>query len=559
MPLDRSYHLLTHLTLALAGVCLTWAETPYLLEMQPALLLYLGLLLLSWRLAGRRALPAWAANLLGLGIAAGAAVWIAVRVSNQDDAWTVDVPLAAAVIPYLGLVLMALLLVRLFRPPAPGDFWTLQGLGLLMAALGCVLASDTLFTVFLLPYLGVAFCALAAHERHAQIALARIHAEIPLAGSPGAPLWRNLRAIRWRWLLFSLRWSLAVSVLVVPLVWLMPQVEGPEWEPLSRFGVPSSRSTARMGFSDEIDVTRVGRLEPDASPAFSVRVTDPQGRPVRGLSADQRWRGVVLDRYDEGVWRSELSWTDRGAKAQPDVPLDETPGVVWLAFQVPRQAGWLFLADPVRLGPAAGVLPVSATMPRRRRSAPLFSEVSGTVVPATYLTEAEYRYIQSVPFAQPRDRYPAPRLAEPYLRKLVINPTGGGLSTWALDRRAPVGGESAFRQRTAARRPEGALRVGGGLAAHPLGAGGANDVRPPGAFGRVHVQPGGAPRGTGPGPGDGFPGPRQAGLVRALRLRADAAAARAGRAVADRQGLSRRGVSGRWGVRGAQQFGARLG
>ena len=83
-----------------------------------------------------------------------------------------------------------------------------------------------------------------------------------------------------------------------------------------------------MGFSDEMDLTRrVGVLERDDSPAFRV-----PHRPIRrpGPCAvcrpNRRCRGVLLDRCDDGVWRSELSWTDRGGPARPASALDERPG-----------------------------------------------------------------------------------------------------------------------------------------------------------------------------------------------------------------------------------------
>src|SRR5262249_25224120 len=105
---------LTHLTLALAAVCLTSAELPFLPEMLPALVPYLLLVYLAWRVQGQWTLPVWAANVLGLVIAGGAVGWIYLRLGGEDT-WMREVPLPGLVIPYLGPMLMALLLVRLFR------------------------------------------------------------------------------------------------------------------------------------------------------------------------------------------------------------------------------------------------------------------------------------------------------------------------------------------------------------------------------------------------------------------------------------------------------------
>lgn len=60
-----------------------------------------------------------------------------------------------AVLPYTGPLLMAALLVKVFRPRGPGDFWRLQGLGLMQVGLGCVLAAGPEFGGLLLAYLAM--------------------------------------------------------------------------------------------------------------------------------------------------------------------------------------------------------------------------------------------------------------------------------------------------------------------------------------------------------------------------------------------------------------------
>ena len=50
----------------------------------------------AWRSAGQWTLPMWAVNVLGLGIAGGVCVWIAVRMSEPEmHNWLRDVPFAA--------------------------------------------------------------------------------------------------------------------------------------------------------------------------------------------------------------------------------------------------------------------------------------------------------------------------------------------------------------------------------------------------------------------------------------------------------------------------------
>src|SRR5437762_2601603 len=102
------YRFLSYVTLALAGMCLTCAELPFLPELWMGLVVYLLLLLLAWWGQDRWQLPLWASNVLGVVIAIGTVCWLSVRLSNLTAAWAIDVPLSAVMVPYLGPVTMAL-------------------------------------------------------------------------------------------------------------------------------------------------------------------------------------------------------------------------------------------------------------------------------------------------------------------------------------------------------------------------------------------------------------------------------------------------------------------
>lgn len=421
----RTANLFAHLSLALAGTALVTSLYGFLPETSLLLLVYLSLLLLSWWSSGRWSLPNWAANVLGLVIALAGGAWILFRLHDPDMGNLLqDIPFAVAVVPYLGPLLMALTLVRVFRPRSPSDFWVLQGLGLLQVALACVLTSGTGFGILLLFYLLASVCALTAQERYRQA--------MRMAGaSQLAPAWSVLR-----WLAFSLSWMFGVGLLAWPLFLFSPRVEGPEWEPLSRFGVrPPQGGAPRTGFSDEIDLTRVGTLENDDSIAFTVTVTNSEGEPVRSLPPDQRWRGLVLDRYEQGLWRADLNWPSGVPLARP-VPRfrDEIPDALRLEFKVSGKTGGIFLADPVFLSSERGVLPVwSRTPPRssEERPRPLFFEAGGTAIPYPHLSASEYRYTQFMSASAPRDRYPVWRVSELYQEKLLRG-VSAQLERWTL-------------------------------------------------------------------------------------------------------------------------------
>lgn len=415
----RTASLFSHLALGLAGACLACAEAAFLPEVQLVLGIDLLLLYYSWRQGGRIALSPWMANALGLIIVLAAGLWMVLRMQSAEaSVWLHDIPLPVAIVPYLGPVLMALLLVRLYQPRGTDDFWLIQGLGLLQVALGCVLASGTLFGVLLFAYLVTSVCALTAHELHRQTLRSA-----PLEGEPSP----EALSARTSWLLFSFRWVLGVSLLALPLFLMTPRVETSDWDPLMRFGMHRPRQTvARTGFSEEIDLKRTGLLQVDTSVAFQVTVTDHEGRPERNLSGERRWRGAVLDHYDDGVWRGKLTWPTAGARGRPQEGQPEVgPGFHLMEFKVPGKSGGLFLADPIRLGPTPGLLPIwtPGTSPTVR-SRTLFFEAGGTAIALNYIPRAEYRYFQAVSRDADRDRYPAVRVAESYLAILLRGRTG---------------------------------------------------------------------------------------------------------------------------------------
>jgi transglutaminase-like putative cysteine protease len=399
------YHLLYHLTLALAGVCLATACAPFLPEVWLVLPGYLVLVALAWRLQGLWTLPNWGANVLGVLLAGVAGWWMVIRLDAEDE-WTREIPLAAALVPLLGPVVMALCAIRLFRPRSTEDFWTLEGLGVMQVALGCVLGNGMSFAVPLLAYLLVGLWAVAAHYRHAGRAGAT--ATAGRGGGPGRGL--------------GLRWAALVGVLVVPLYLLTPRVDGPEWDPFARFGVRDRppQEEALTGFSGDIDLNREGPLEPDESTAFTVAVTDRRDQP-RSLPADVRWRGVILDSYSRGRWTSGLAKVAGSPLYRPVRMTEHPPAALELTFSVRlKKAGWLFLADPVVPGPRPGMVPVrSLTRTTSGQRVALFFENGGTAVQVIFLPQPEYRYVQTYTPLGGRDRYPARRVLEPYQTQLL--------------------------------------------------------------------------------------------------------------------------------------------
>ncbi|MHB1425144.1 MAG: hypothetical protein ACYC3I_18390, partial [Gemmataceae bacterium] len=164
MSLDRWFHLSEYLTLGLSFAALVFAEAPFLPDLQICLAPSLMLLLLAWWLQGSWNLPNWGANILGLIIAAGGIVWLATQLTDDEFALA-QLPLHLALLPYMGPLLMAALLVKIFQARDAGAFWHVQGLGLMQVGLGSVLDDGLLFGILLASYLASALACLALRYR----------------------------------------------------------------------------------------------------------------------------------------------------------------------------------------------------------------------------------------------------------------------------------------------------------------------------------------------------------------------------------------------------------
>ena len=422
MFLDRWFRLSVYLTLGLSCAALAFADADFLPGLQVCLAPVLALLVLAWWAEGRWTLPVWGANVLGALIAAGAAYWLMTQFSDGESQ-IARLPMPLALLPAFGPLVIAALLVKLFRPRRPGDFWRLQGLGLLQVGLGCVLADGPEFGILLAAYLVSALACLALHYR--------LSASDQGIGPMADGRWPRAAG----WLMpFTLRWTLAVGLLALVLFLLTPRHDGPPWEALTKYSSETSPAAraAKVGLGEEIDLHHVGVVELDDEAAFQVEAIDEFGRPKLDLPPGQRWRGTVLDWYEKGRWRAVHPLPGGISRiGQPALP-DFGPGQYYVTFTVkPRQAGGLVLADPIRFGRAPTHLPTLPVLGADRRPAS-FIELAGTLLPVQVSPKLEYHYQQAVPAWTDPIRTPAENLQSAYLDRLTRQPVPG-LTQWTFD------------------------------------------------------------------------------------------------------------------------------
>ncbi len=407
MSLERWFRLSAYLTLGLSCAALVFAEVPFLPDLQICLAPVLLLLVLSWWVEGRWRLPNWGANILGVLIAAGGAAWLATQLT-EENSLLMRVPLHLALLPYMGPLVMAALLVKVFGPRDSGDFWRLQGLGLMQIGLGCVLDGGPVFGGLMAVYLASALACLALRYRLST-----------LDNRPAPSAW---------WLLsFLPRWTLLIVGPALLLFLLTPRRDSSAWEPLN--GVRSG-SQSRGAGGEEINLNGDGHIELDDEAALQVVAVDAAGRPKLDLPDDQYWRGGVLEWYDKGKWMARRQLVANPQRIhQRDLP-DFGPGQFFLTFSVrPRQAGALVLAEPIRFGSPSARLPVRTLSEDGRPR--LFSEQWGTVLPLQLRGDRELQYRQVVPTQTDPLRTAAESIPGAY-RERLIHEAVPGLQEWTI-------------------------------------------------------------------------------------------------------------------------------
>jgi protein-glutamine gamma-glutamyltransferase len=393
---DFWFRLFNHATLALAGVCLVHGEAYYIPLLPWCLLPYLLFLVAAFRAEGRWTMTDRWANVCGVSLVVVMGLWIWFQpggpgVLRGTEPWV-------RLVPYIGPFLMALVTIYLFRPKDPNHFWYVQGMGLVQVALACVLATSPLFGFLMAVYLTCALGCLALHY-------------LSVPSSPG-------KSPSWRWLTgFVARYSLVVAASALAAFLFTPRSNAPPWDPLQRFsgrGPSPSRWPPPDGLFQGANLNGTTPVMLRNDEAFSLRATDYRG-PKLDLSRETRFRCLVLENYQDGIWPSDVLGVPYRVmtKANP-LDKDRLPDFgreeYFLHFDVkPKLSGGLVLAEPVRLGPEGTRRSPIALTDFSMPHALLFfiEDHSGTLLSAPKLAWSEYHYKQVMAPTVEANRTPA--------------------------------------------------------------------------------------------------------------------------------------------------------
>ena len=413
---DPQLNFLSHLALALSTTCLIESENQFVPGFMVMLPFFYALFWVSYSGSGERTLKPWMTNIIGLTIAVLGTGWVVFKINQANT----PLPMPTAVVPLVGPILAFLVMLRLFGPKGGRDFWILQGMGVLQVSLGCVLTTGSYFALLFFPYLVVLIWLLRRFQStRGEEALVQVLPSGKYGVPPGA--------------MTSVGWSLMLVSLSVVLFLVTPRSDTNSWNPILRFGQArgGGAGMGSTGFAEQMNLNKTGEIEVNSDVAFTLSATDNDGKPYLSLANDQRFRGAILEHYEGGIWNRRVKRSVTTNPAQTKLPFFGTDQHL-LHFQViPRKAGGMFLADPVRLNSLPfNRLPVMMDPPYQDQS--YFVEQGSSVqftVASTRLRQ-QVGYTQVVPGKVAPDRIPA-ILESEYLGDL-ISPRIPTLEEWTI-------------------------------------------------------------------------------------------------------------------------------
>jgi transglutaminase-like putative cysteine protease len=313
MPkLSTLFRFSTYLSLTLATLAIGISESSQI-EGAAAFYLLVGLAILTAYLCEDRWLiPKSIANVLALLILAGWALWVRFSMSGAAAVEDTSSDLLRLMLPRAGPLLAVLMLVKLFRPKTPADYWSLHGLGIMQVVLGCVLAlssrldrENLLFAgvlgVYMLSFIW-AMVTFYIYRENLAAQQARTTGR-SLAGTE-KPITRvridNRTPSPWRslGLASTVIWFVTAFVLAMALFFMMPR---PGQDAGAAF-LLRGQVQAMTGFSPGMDLNNVGPLQVNEELVMRVEARDVQDRAVN-LGGEARFRGVTCSEYNEGRWR----------------------------------------------------------------------------------------------------------------------------------------------------------------------------------------------------------------------------------------------------------------
>jgi len=343
MPSDKLFRLSLYLTLMLACICVGYAEHDLLPEMPFITAVVVCVLAILYRLESRiQMFSIPDANRLGLIVGLLSLVWAVFRiieVSQRKDKGESQVQLV--LIALFGPLLLMLIPAKLARREQHvGDYWGLQGMGLVAVCLAGAIEDDAVCSTLIALYAIAAVWSLGLFHLHRAAG-----GVAPIPNRPATPVAGIVASHQpWRGVQQTLGLIVPGVAIAVPLYLVTPHSPG---EKLN-FGEP--RVEIGYAASQMLDLNQTGNLKGNPAPAFEVAIEAKMGL-IPEFRDGQLWRGRVLQTYTRGTWEpSDIPLP--GVDGAPRNHLNWSPprlgvGQCALTFSVPSSLPGQFLAEPI--------------------------------------------------------------------------------------------------------------------------------------------------------------------------------------------------------------------
>lgn len=188
---------------------------------------------------------------------------------------------------FLARMILGLSVVKLLQKKSDRDWMFLYLISFFQILLAAALSISPLYLATLILYLFISVLAIITFEIRKTARVVQVNeiisdSEKKLSQTP----FRKLSVLSLTILIF-------VVIFAVPLFFLLPRVGG------AGFGGSQSGISTMIGFSDQVRLGEIGRIQQNDATVMRVRIENESTKPLGGL----RWRGIALDKFENNTWK----------------------------------------------------------------------------------------------------------------------------------------------------------------------------------------------------------------------------------------------------------------
>lgn len=196
---------------------------------------------------------------------------------------------------FLARMILALSVVKLLQKKKDRDWLFLYLMSFFQILLAAALSISPLYLLVLVSYLFTTVLAIIAFEIRKTARI--VQTDEIISDSEKKLNQTPLRKLP----VLTLSILVLIIVFAVPMFFMLPRVGG------AGFGGSQSGISAMVGFSTQVRLGEIGRIQQNDATVMRVRIENEGVKPLSGI----RWRGIALDKFENNTWKQS------GMKKQP--------------------------------------------------------------------------------------------------------------------------------------------------------------------------------------------------------------------------------------------------